>query len=208
LLYIDADTKSVSTDLGCAEWNNRGHSNRIFSIKFIDDNTIISGGWDSVIHLWDIRQGKSVQSVFGPHVAGDSIDHCNGEILIGCYAAKNQIQVWDLKKFVQKDAITWTSTEDKDKVAYVYSAGFGYNLSSSETMITTPSWLELVASTKSKPTIAKTQASSRFQQASAGWETGAFRLTVRGRSHNSYSQPPTRDFSSTGRIKFDGSIFW
>ena len=71
-------TKSVSTDLGCAEWNYRGHSNRIFSVKFIDDNTIVSGGWDSVIHLWDIRQGKSVKSVFGPHVAGDSIDYSNG----------------------------------------------------------------------------------------------------------------------------------
>ena len=72
------DTKSVSTDLGCAEWNYRGHSNRIFSIKFIDDNTIVSGGWDSVLHLWDIRQGKSVKAVFGLHVAGDSIDYHNG----------------------------------------------------------------------------------------------------------------------------------
>lgn len=194
--------------MGCAEWNNRGHSNRIFSIKFIDDNTIISGGWDSVIHLWDIRQGKSVQSVFGPHVAGDSIDHCNGEILIGCYAAKNQIQIWDLKKFVQKDAITWTSSEDKDKVAYVYSAGFGYDSSYAATTITTPSWLELAASTRSRPTTAKAQANSQFQPRSAVWETAAFRSTARGHSHSSSSPPPTRVSSSTGRIKFDSSIFW
>ena len=115
----------MSTDLGCAEWNYRGHSNRIFSIKFIDDNTIVSGGWDSVIHLWDIRQGKSVKSVFGPHVAGDSIDYNNGELLIGCYASKNQIQIWDYNKFTVKEGISWTSSEDKDKVAYVYTAGFG-----------------------------------------------------------------------------------
>lgn len=71
------DTKSISTDLGCAEWNYRGHSNRVFSVKFIDDHTVLSGGWDSVIHLWDVRQGKSVKSFFGPHVAGDSIDFQN-----------------------------------------------------------------------------------------------------------------------------------
>ena len=75
---LKIDTKSISTDLGCADWNNRGHSNRVFSVKFIDDNTIISGGWDSVLHLWDIRQGKSVRSSFGPHVAGDTIDYSNG----------------------------------------------------------------------------------------------------------------------------------
>jgi WD40 repeat protein len=97
--FIYLDTKSISTNLGCAEWNYRGHSNRIFSIKFIDDNTLISGGWDSVIHLWDVRLGKSVKSVFGPHVAGDSIDFQNNNILIGCYAAKNQIQIWDYNKF-------------------------------------------------------------------------------------------------------------
>jgi WD40 repeat protein len=68
----------VAVDLGAAEWNYRGHSNRIFSVKFIDDNSIVSGGWDSVLHQWDLRAGKSVRAIFGPHVAGDSIDYRNG----------------------------------------------------------------------------------------------------------------------------------
>lgn len=38
-----------------ADWNNIGHDNRVFAVKFIDDNILISGGWDSVIHVWDIR---------------------------------------------------------------------------------------------------------------------------------------------------------
>lgn len=62
-----------------------------------------------MIHLWDIRQGKSVKAVFGLHVAGDSIDYNNGEILIGCYATKNQIQIWDYNKFALKEAISWNS---------------------------------------------------------------------------------------------------
>jgi COMPASS component SWD3 len=114
----------VAVDLGCAEWNYRGHSNRIFSVKFIDDNSIVSGGWDSVLHQWDLRVGKSVRAVFGPHVAGDSIDFRGNELLVGCYAAKNQIQVWDYTKFEMREGINWTSSEEKDRVAYVYSATF------------------------------------------------------------------------------------
>ena len=72
-----SDTKSINVTFGPADWNYRGHSNRIFSVKFIDDNILLSGGWDSVIHQWDLRAGKSVKSFYGPHVAGDSIDFMN-----------------------------------------------------------------------------------------------------------------------------------
>lgn len=32
----DENTKTITTKLGNAEWNYSGHSNRIFSIKFVD----------------------------------------------------------------------------------------------------------------------------------------------------------------------------
>lgn len=38
-----------------ADWNHIGHDNRIFAIKFVDEKTLISGGWDSVVHVWDLR---------------------------------------------------------------------------------------------------------------------------------------------------------
>ena len=62
---------------------------------------MISGGWDSVIHVWDIRQCKSVKSFYGPHLAGDSLDYKNNTILTGSYAVKDQIQTWDLRNFQQ-----------------------------------------------------------------------------------------------------------
>lgn len=76
--------------------------------------------------------------MFGTHVAGDSIDYNRGEILIGCYAAKNQIQIWDYNKFTMREGITWT-TNEKDKVAYVYAAAFAYTSQQSEITKTIPS---------------------------------------------------------------------
>ena len=95
---LNLETKSITTQLGKAEWNYPGHANRIFSVKFIDDNTIISGGWDSVVHIWDLRMSKSVNYIQGLHVAGDSIDVKENQIVVGCYSTKNQIQVWDWRK--------------------------------------------------------------------------------------------------------------
>lgn len=97
----DLETKSISTILGAASWNHSGHSNRIFGLKFYDENTIISGGWDSVIHIWDIREGKSIHSFYGPHIAGDALDFKGFKILAGCYSAKEQIQLWDMRNLQQ-----------------------------------------------------------------------------------------------------------
>jgi len=66
----DEETKTVSVDFKPASWNNVGHDNRIFAVKFIDENIIMSGGWDSAVHIWDIRQGKSTRHFYGPNISG------------------------------------------------------------------------------------------------------------------------------------------
>ena len=47
----DEDTKSISLDFGPADYNWPGHSNRVFSVKFLtnEPNLILSGGWDSSV---------------------------------------------------------------------------------------------------------------------------------------------------------------
>ena len=81
-----------------ASQKNPGPDNRIFAVKFVDQSTLISGGWDSNLHIWDLKQGKSVRCIYGPNLSGQSLDFQDGKILTGCYSAKNQIQVWDFNK--------------------------------------------------------------------------------------------------------------
>ena len=71
--------------LETADTNYPGHSNKIFSLKFMDENTVISGGWDKTVQIWDIRQERSVASIYGYKVGGDSIDVRENSILVGCY---------------------------------------------------------------------------------------------------------------------------
>ncbi len=41
--------------------------------------------------------GKSVSSICGPHIAGDTIDLKDNNILVGCYETQNQIRVFDIR---------------------------------------------------------------------------------------------------------------
>jgi COMPASS component SWD3 len=107
----DEGTKSVDVTLAAAEWNSRGHSNRVFAVKFIDENTLISGGWDSVIHIWDIRQAASVRSIYGPHLSGDALDFQNGQILTGSYSSKDQIQLWDFDSGKLIETLDWSTNK-------------------------------------------------------------------------------------------------
>ena len=53
-----------------------GHINRIFCIKAHPDdpNILVSGGWDGMIKIYDIRDKGPVGSMGGTMVSGDSID--------------------------------------------------------------------------------------------------------------------------------------
>lgn len=46
----------------------KGHSNRIFSVKFdpISPHVVYSGGWDCMVNVWDCRNGKNIGTIIGP----------------------------------------------------------------------------------------------------------------------------------------------
>lgn len=53
-----------------------GHSNRIQAIKFDPHNTnlIVTGGWDNVLVIYDIRSREPALSLIGPNICGEAID--------------------------------------------------------------------------------------------------------------------------------------
>lgn len=85
-------------------------------------NVFISGGWDSKIRIWDIREKNSVRSIYGPHISGDSIDYKNGQVLTGSYRNNDILQLWDFKSGELAQNIK-VDIKEKD-AAYCYTAQF------------------------------------------------------------------------------------
>lgn len=89
--------QTMKGGLGYSVKSSPGHSNRVFSCKFVpsDPNMIISGGWDNTVQFWDVRSNSAVRSLYGPHICGDSLDIVNNEILTGSWRPENQLELWD-----------------------------------------------------------------------------------------------------------------
>lgn len=69
---------------------------RVFALKWFDENLFLSGGWDNKLTVWDVRSSTICREFLGPHVCGDSVIIRDNYIISGSYHIKDQIQVWAL----------------------------------------------------------------------------------------------------------------
>ncbi len=106
-------------------FNHPGHSNRIFSVCFHKENNnlLASGGWDNTVQFYDLKTSQVVNSIFGPHICGDSIDLKGNYLLTGSWDTKNQIQLWDIRNFQLVETLNWDKNR-KESNTHVYSAQF------------------------------------------------------------------------------------
>lgn len=102
-----------------------GHSNRIFALKWADNNLLVSGGWDNTVQVWDVRAGLSVRTIYGPHICGDAIDLHGSRLLTGSWKPVDQLQIWDLEGRLIK-TVDWASAFiHQREPCMVYAAQFG-----------------------------------------------------------------------------------
>lgn len=109
-----------------ASWQSPGHGNRVFSVKFLPSelNLLLSGGWDGNVHIWDLRVRKSIASIFGPNISGDTLDYRDQEILTGSHRNKDYLEIWDLGTRKRIESVSWEEDGEREG-AYVYACQFG-----------------------------------------------------------------------------------
>lgn len=125
-IYDEATKSLVQSMTGGIPHVTVGHSNRVFSLKFVPDssNILVSGGWDSTVQVWDTRVGHSVRSIFGPFVAGDAVDVHGDVILTGSNRPENALQTWSLGSCKLIEDIPWNADGSKRDRSMLYAAQF------------------------------------------------------------------------------------
>jgi WD40 repeat protein len=90
--------------------NAAGHNNQVFGLVWHPDdpNVILSAGWDKTVLIWDLRVGKSIRSIFGSYVCGDSLDVKGNKILIGSWRHQSPLELWDLSSCKLLTRLPWT----------------------------------------------------------------------------------------------------
>lgn len=86
-VYNTRSNKLASKPMNSNGLKVEGHSRRIRCVKYFenDNNILLTGGWDGIIKIYDLRVSKPVAQILGPYLNSDSID-CDGDnILAGSY---------------------------------------------------------------------------------------------------------------------------
>jgi COMPASS component SWD3 len=121
----DESTRQLVTEFRGGGTGPAGHNSKVMCCKFVDENLILTGGWDRQIKVWDIREPAPIRSIFGPYVSADSLDVQDGVILAGSNMATQQLAMYSFDDGKLFDYISW---DDNNLVSSapckVYAAQF------------------------------------------------------------------------------------
>jgi len=103
---------------------NPGHSNRIFALRFEETaKTLVSGSWDMTVKVWDIASGTVARTIYGPEIAGESVDVFGDYILTASHRSKESLQIWSLSYGKLVENIEWDPQKPGDS-SLLFSALF------------------------------------------------------------------------------------
>lgn len=122
LRYYSLSTRQVVSELSSKAFLQgrvSGHELRVFASIFMDDNCVVSSGWDDTVLLWDLRSGEVARWMFGTHVCGEAVCFSDGNKLVitGSWRDENQLQFWD----VATTNLVKSVTIKEDEPLQVYS---------------------------------------------------------------------------------------
>lgn len=97
IAIYNAASFEMEYTLDFAVGNVLGHSNKIFALKWLDSTTLISGGWDETVLVWNLSSRSVSNYFYGLHICGQSIDLRENMLLVGIYGMKKQIQMFNIE---------------------------------------------------------------------------------------------------------------
>ena len=89
--------ESLTRGVDDAGHHRPAHTNRIFCVRFLTPQTLLTAGWENPIQIWDLRTGCAARTIAGPQVCSDSVEvvASQGKILVANNRNTRQIQVFD-----------------------------------------------------------------------------------------------------------------
>lgn len=104
-----------------------GHKSRVYSTVFISPTVFVSGGWDSQLMMFDLRESKPcVGSYYSPYICGDSIGVGKDEFMLvaGSWRPDNNVEVFDIRNFKKTQDMQCLS---EDEPTSIYSLKLSEN---------------------------------------------------------------------------------
>ncbi|CAF0829506.1 unnamed protein product [Didymodactylos carnosus] len=150
---VDTQVEQIRRSSGTGdELCTTGHYHRAYAVKFHPDHTniLMTGGWDNIVKIWDIRQKECInEAIVGPHICGEvdlkinvravdgsrvnitdkldinpffypGIDARGNDILTASWARSNSLKIYDFRTMDLLQTLKVQGADEKGE--YMYSA--------------------------------------------------------------------------------------
>ena len=93
----DNSTKIWSIDTGRLKHTLTGHIGKVYSARFADNDTVISGSHDRTIKIWNLAKGYCVKTIFTLSSCNDLVSLDNEGAVIASGHLDNNLRIWDTR---------------------------------------------------------------------------------------------------------------